>query len=163
MPLHLYEINDEIAAILASVDENGELTQEQADKLTAMEMAFDAKVEAVVKFIRSLDAEAKAYKAESDRLADLRRARENRAGWLKNYLADQMRQRNIQKAGTPMGGARIQAGPPRVDITDATLLPAEFLVAQPPLVDKAKALTALKAGETVPGAALVRGEFVKLT
>ncbi|MFA4972332.1 MAG: siphovirus Gp157 family protein [bacterium] len=159
----LYDITAGIRDIMECVDENGELTQAQSDDLTALEMAFDEKVEAIVKFVRNVEADADAFKVESDRLAALRKSAMNKVAWLEDYLKAQMDARHLPKAGTKMGGARIQQGPPRVDVLDATLVPAEFMVPQPATLDKGKALMALKAGESVPGCTLTRGEFLRLT
>ncbi len=47
--------------------------------------------------------------------------------------------------------------PPSLTIVEEDQLPAEFLVPQPPKLDRRRLLQSLKDGETVPGAALSNG------
>lgn len=55
---------------------------------------------------------------------------------------------------TPVATLSMRASPPRVDITDASAIPAIFMVQPPPSPDKNAIKAALKAGEVIPGAAL---------
>jgi hypothetical protein len=52
----------------------------------------------------------------------------------------------------------LRPGSQRLDIFDETRLPAEFLVPQPPRLDRAGVSAVLKRGEAVEGAVLVQGE-----
>jgi hypothetical protein len=53
----------------------------------------------------------------------------------------------------------LRQGPPRLDITDEEKIPNEFLVPQPPRLDRAGLISALKRGDVVPGTILVNGEM----
>lgn len=78
----LYEIDNEI---LSCVDmETGEIID--TDKLKALEMERDAKIEGVILWRKDLMAEAEAVKAEAKKLTDRARAAENKAEQLKNYI-----------------------------------------------------------------------------
>lgn len=79
----LYEID---ADILACVDmETGEIIN--VDKLQALEMERDAKIEGVILWRKDLLAEAEAVKAEAKKLYDRARAAENKAEQLKGYIS----------------------------------------------------------------------------
>ena len=48
---------------------------------------------------------------------------------------------------------------PRLDVKDESKIPAFFLIPQPPRVDRAGILTALKRGEQISGAVLEEASF----
>lgn len=79
----LYEIDNEI---LSCVDlETGEIID--TERLDALQMEREKKVEEVACWIKDLKAEAEAIKAEKQILADRQKAAENKAESLKRWLA----------------------------------------------------------------------------
>ena len=90
----LYEID---AAILACVDqETGEILD--AEKLDALQMEREQKLEGVALWIKDLKAEAEAVKAEADRLTARKKAVENKIEGLKQWLLFAL---NGEKLKTP--------------------------------------------------------------
>ena len=85
--MKIYEIDKEIEALLnEAVDpETGELTVD-TDKLEALQMERDRKVENLALAVKNLTAEAAAIKAERDALYDRQRAAEKGAARAKQYL-----------------------------------------------------------------------------
>ena len=78
----LYEIDNEI---LGCVDlETGEIIDEE--RLAALEMERDAKIEGIILWRKDLMAEAEAVKAEGKKLYDRARVCENKAEQLKRYI-----------------------------------------------------------------------------
>src|ERR1700722_13508765 len=53
--------------------------------------------------------------------------------------------------------ASLRNGPPRLEIEDEAKVPATYLIPQPPRLDRAGLLSALKLGSQIEGAALVPG------
>ena len=53
----------------------------------------------------------------------------------------------------------LRQGPPRLDVVDQDKVPAEYLVPQPPRLDRAGLIGALKRGDIIPGAVLVEGQM----
>ena len=53
--------------------------------------------------------------------------------------------------------ASLRTGPPRLEIPDESKVPESFLVPQPPRIDRAGLLSALKQGSQVEGASLAPG------
>ena len=81
--MKLYEIDN---AILECIDmETGEVID--AEKLDALNMERDAKIENVVLWIKDLKAEAEAIKAEKLALAERQKIAENKAESLKKWVA----------------------------------------------------------------------------
>lgn len=78
----LYEIDNEI---LGCVDmETGEIIDEE--RLAALEMERDAKIEGIILWRKDLMAEAEAVKTEGKKLYDRARVCENKAEQLKRYI-----------------------------------------------------------------------------
>ena len=78
----LYEIDQDI---LDCVDEEtGEILD--TEKLDALQMEREAKLEGVALWIKDLRAEAEAVKAEADKLTARKKALENKIDGLKNWL-----------------------------------------------------------------------------
>lgn len=90
----LYEID---AAILAAVDqETGEILD--PEKLDALQMEREQKLEGVALWVKDLKAEAEAVKAEADKLTARKKSLENKIDGLKNWLLYAL---NGEKLKTP--------------------------------------------------------------
>ena len=78
----LYDINQDI---LSCVDlETGEIID--VEKLDALQMEREAKLEGVALWVKDLKAEAEAVKAEADKLNARKKALDNKIDGLKNWL-----------------------------------------------------------------------------
>ena len=53
----------------------------------------------------------------------------------------------------------LRQGPSKLEVVDEERLPREYLVPQPPRLDRTGLLTALKRGDVIPGALLLNGEM----
>ena len=85
--MKLYEIAEEYENLLAAIDA-GEIPEEAlADTLESIETLLDDKADNIACLIKNLEAESEAIKAEEKRLAERRKAKENRAESLKAYLS----------------------------------------------------------------------------
>lgn len=81
----LYDIDNRLRNFEPEVDEEtGELLN--AAELDSLQMERDAKIEGVALWVKELDAEAAAIKAERDALAERQRAKERKRDSLKRYL-----------------------------------------------------------------------------
>lgn len=58
----------------------------------------------------------------------------------------------------PEFSVSLRQGTPHLEIVDETALPCDFLVPQPPKLDRTGLLSRLKAGESIPGAMLAYGQ-----
>lgn len=146
----LYEIDNDI---LSCVDEEtGEIID--TDKLNALNIERDAKIEGVVCWIKDLKAEADALKAEKQALADRQKSAENKAENLKKWLAFAL---NGQKFSSPKAAVSFRKSQ-SVEVTDINALAMEnddLIIYQEPKPDKTAIKKAIKDGRTVNGAELV--------
>nr|DAO01898.1 MAG TPA: resistance protein [Caudoviricetes sp.] len=132
------------------------------DTLDSIEDAIESKAENIAKLIRNLESDVAAYKEEEDRLKTKRQATENKVKWLKTYLEDNMKLTGKTKFKSGMFNFSIQKNPASVNITDEKAIPEEFLIQQPPKVDKTSLKEILKRGIEVPGAELKQTEGLRI-
>ena len=156
--MNLYELS------LAFQDvQNMDLDPEvMKDTLDSIEDAIESKAENIAKLVRNLESDVSAYKEEEDRLKTKRQATENKVKWLKTYLEDNMKLTGKTKFKSGMFNFSIQKNPASVNITDERIIPEEFLIKQPPKVDKNSLKEILKRGLEVPGAELKQTEGLRI-
>lgn len=156
--MNLYELS------LAFQDvQNMDLDPEvMKDTLDSIEDAIESKAENIAKLVRNLESDVSAYKEEEDRLKTKRQATENKVKWLKTYLEDNMKLTGKTKFKSGMFNFSIQKNPANVNITDEKAIPEEFLIQQPPKVDKTSLKEILKRGIEVPGAELKQTEGLRI-
>lgn len=156
--MNLYELS------LAFQDvQNMDLDPEvMKDTLDSIEDAIESKAENIAKLVRNLESDVSAYKEEEDRLKTKRQATENKVKWLKTYLEDNMKLTGKTKFKSGMFNFVIQKNPASVNITDEKIIPEEFLIQQPPKVDKTSIKEILKKGIEVPGAELKQTEGLRI-
>jgi hypothetical protein len=158
--LALYELSHSyLQALEAFTDPETDLPAEVvADTLEAIEGELQDKAVNVAKFMRNLEAFAEAIKAAEEQMARRRKAIENRARWIKDYLKSNMEACGITKIDSPWFCLAIQKNPAAVDILDESAVPAGFRQEIVTVkIDKAAIKKAIESGEDVPGAMLTRG------
>lgn len=144
----LYEIDQEIMQCLDM--ETGEIID--PERLSALQMERTSKIENVALWIKNLQADANAYKAEKDAFAEREKKALAKVDSLKKWLATAC---DGQKFNTWRCSVTFRKSE-RVEVLDETKLPQELLkatcIVQP---DKAAIKEALRAGEIIDGCALV--------
>ena len=158
----LYEIDSEI---LDCVDlETGEILD--TEKLDALQMERERKLEGVALWVKDLNAEADAVKAEADKLTARKKALDNKIASLKNWLRYAL---NGEKLKTPRCNV-YQTHSTRLNVIDEMSVvnwiqthckePEEFLKFHLPEIRKDAVKAEIKAGKEIPGAALEETESV---
>jgi Siphovirus Gp157. len=158
--LKLYEIEQSyLAALDIFTDPENEIMPEvAADTLEAIEGEFELKAVRVAAFAKQMEAEADAIKAAIEGMDKRRKALENRAKWLKDYVKQGMETLGFKKLESPWFVASVQKNPASVDILNAEAIPSEFKHNVIEIrIDKAAIKTALASGQNVPGAKLTNG------
>ena len=159
--MSLYEINGAIAQ-LAEMLTDGDIDQQTYED-TVSSLGAVSEIEELVKAIRNKEAEVEMFKAEKDRLAERQKSAEAACERMKAILTDYMKVSNSKSVNT--GLFKITLGQTQsVDLLyeDTEFYPEEYLIEQKPKLDKRKMLAALKAGDTIDGAALHTTEYVKI-
>ena len=157
----LYEIDHDI---LDCCDmETGEILD--TEKLDALQMEREAKLEGVALWVKDLKAEAVAVKEEADKLTARKKALDNKIDGLKNWLLMAL---GGEKLSTPRCKV-YQTHSQRVAVEDEEKLilwcqtlevPEQFLRYRAPELKKDEIKKALKMDYMIPGAALEETESV---
>lgn len=143
----LYEIDE---AILSCIDpESGEIID--AEKLDALQIERDEKLENVALWIKDLTAEAEALKAEKQAFAERQKAAETKAESLKKWLSDALAGEKFKTTKVAVSFRKTQS----VQVSDIWELEEKFVKVPEPTADKAAIKAAIKAGEDVKGATLI--------
>lgn len=144
----LYQIDQEIMQCLDM--ETGEIID--PERLSALQMERTSKLENVALWIKNLQADANAYKAEKEAFAEREKKALAKVDSLKKWLAMAC---DGQKFTTWRCAVTFRKSE-KVEILDETKIPQELLkatcIVQP---DKAAIKEALRAGEVIEGCTLV--------
>ena len=157
----LYEIEQ---AMLACVDlETGEVID--AAQLDALQMERTAKLESVALWIKNLESDVEAYKAEMESFAARRKAAERKIEGLKTYLANALAGEKFSTAKCAVSFRKSEA----VEILDrercmswAVAACPEALTIKEPEINRTVIKKALKEGKTFPGVMLVERQNINI-
>ena len=128
------------------------------DTLDGIEGQLQDKAINVAKFMQNLDATASAIRDAEQQMARRRKAIENRARWIRDYLKANMEASGITRIESPWFRLAIQNNPVAVEITDEAALPDDYKVETVTVkIDKTAIKQAIHNGIDVPGAMLSQG------
>lgn len=155
--MELYKLTAEFNALIADFDGNSD--DEFLDKLNGLNADFMSKANDCINYALNLKSDAMAIKAHCDEMTAKRKAYEQRAERLLDYVL-----RNMQAVGVneikDRGGlyaAKVAKNPPSVNIVNADEISNEFVkVEQVSSIDKKAILQHFKAtGEIVAGVEII--------
>ena len=135
------------------------------DTLESLSGDLEVKATNTAMLIRNIEASAAAIKAAEEQMAARRKALENRAARIKDYVLANMMVAGIQKIECPFFKLAVRDNPPAVEVYEPGLIPANFMRQPdppPPAVDKTAIKEALKAGQDVPGCKLTVGKRLEI-
>ena len=157
--MNLYEINGEIAQLSEMLSE-GEIDEEIYND-TLESIGGAVAVEEVIKAIKNKQGEVELFEAEADRFTEKKKKAEKAVDSLKKMLLTYLNNTGKKKEQTTL--FTVSKGCSKsANITDESLIPAEYLIEQPAKVDKKAILAALKAGESIQGAEIKESEFITI-
>ena len=129
------------------------------DELGQLELAKDEKIENIGLFIKNLSADIVELKAEEKALAERRKAKENKAEYLKNILAVSLGGKKFETAKIALTFRKSE----QVKIVDEEKLPKDFLKVKVTVsADKTAIKKAIKSGQEVAGAELVEMQNLQI-
>lgn len=145
--MRLYDIDE---AILSCIDtDTGEILD--ADKLNALQIEREEKIENVALWIKNLKSDAEALKAEKQAFADRQKAAENKAESLKKWLTEALAGEKFKTTRVAVSFRKSKS----VQVEDIWKLDDSFVKYAEPTADKAAIKKAIEAGQEVAGASLV--------
>lgn len=157
--MKLYELANDYLALINAI-ENDELPEEAiADTLEAIESCIEEKADSIACLMKNLDAECKAIKAEEERLAERRKAKEKSIERMKQYLSESLQSAGIDKVETARNRITFRKSESVEVDEDAFIKWAEvnrddLLTYSAPKVNKTEVKKALKSGAEIVGAEL---------
>jgi chaperonin cofactor prefoldin len=158
----LYDLSERFRQLYDMFEEaleSGELDSDSEDMfldtLESIEGEISFKCENIVKFMKNLNGDVDALKAEEDRLKKKRQAIENKVDSLKNYMSDMLRNAKIDEVKAGVFKVKFAKTNPSVDIVNPKLIPSQYREPQEDKILKTQMLKDLKDGKVVEGAVLV--------
>ena len=144
----LYEIDKSIMECLDF--ETGEILD--AERLNALQMERQEKVESVALWVKNLSADAVAYKAEKEAFAEREKAAQKKIESLKNWLSWALEGQKFSTWRCAVTFRKSEA----VEIEDEAMLPPEMKTEKITYSPNKTAIKeAIKAGTEIPGCKLV--------
>ena len=156
----LYELSAEYRSACDKLADLDLDPQTVSDTLEGMSGEWETKATNTAMVVRNLEASAAAIKDAEKQMADRRKAIENRADRVRQYLLDNMLYAGIQKIECAYFKLTVRANNAAVDVFEQGLIPNEYMRqpdTPPPVIDKIAIAAAIKAGKEVPGAKLTQG------
>lgn len=169
--MSLFQLSEDCQALYDQLDEidlesaeGPELFEAFADTLEGIEMEFDEKAEKIACFIKDLNYEASAIKAEKQNLDKRQKEKEKKADQLKRYLMDCMDRAGKQKIERPLASLSIRNNAESLKIENdldfirwAQAAGRDDLIRyKDPDIDKTALKKAIKDGLAVSGVSLER-------
>ena len=148
----LYEISQALESAFENLvdPETGEILDDTTE-LDELQMARDEKIENIGLYIKNLQSDAVAIRAEELNLAKRRKSCENRAAFLRRYLADNLQGESFKTPRLNVYWKKSEA----VEVENVWDLPDDYVKYSDPTPDKRRIAESLKQGIEVSGADLV--------
>lgn len=160
--MNLYTINQNLANLLSALEEQGgELLGDQLDSYLRLSQDAEAECVDLIRQVLNLESHQRELKMEIGNLKTQHQVNETRIDGIKAAVAMFRFQHNLGGIDNPLFRVSIQQGAQRVTITDLDAIPERFMILKPPPppVPNLNAISnAIKAGESISGAELERGE-----
>lgn len=121
--LSLYEITSAFPALM----ENEEITEENKKKIEdELVVLLQQKSQNIIGYTKNIELTINAMKEEEKRIADNRKALENKMAKFKEYVKECMENNGFSKIETELGTLSIAKSPASVEIINEDEVPSEF-------------------------------------
>lgn len=163
----LYEINAQIEAVLDRLyeevdEETGEVSEDVLGELETLKAERDAKLDNIGAYIKNLEADVTAIKAEMDNLKKRKEVKERKIERLKEYVKQDLMYHGEAKKETARAAYSFRTSK-KVEITDEALIPKDFITEVVEYkVDKTKIKETISTGTEVPGAQIVENKNLQI-
>ncbi len=160
----IYQIENEYRLLAENlIESGGELTPEIETQLQIIKADLQNKSVSYSFVIKQLESDISQIDAEVKRLNDLKKARSKTVERLEETLKNAMILFDIQKIESPLVTISLRDSE-SVEVLHLAILSDEYKKTSVPVVsaDKIKIKEAIKAGETVEGAILVKNQSIQI-
>lgn len=160
----LYELTEAYVELMAQLEDCSSPEEEAmlAAQIDSIGDDIARKGEAFARICRNLQADADAYEGEIKRLQKRKKTTENMIERLKGNILFSMGIAGATELHTTIGKWSVQKNPPKVVITDETLVPDDFRVHQPSKIMNSMILHHWnETGEIPAGCDVVRADSVR--
>lgn len=150
----LYELSMEMQVLQRMLEEDDSVDEESFTRaINQLNIEMGAKIANIGLLVLNMRADIEQRNKAIDRLKDLNDSTERKIDRLKKYALDHMR----EPVKTPLVSVRVQKGRD-ILFVDPGHEPEEYLVPQPPRLDKVRLLKDLKEGKEVLHASIAKGD-----
>lgn len=160
--MKLYELTQNYQNLIDLVDRDDIPNYMLVQALHQIEGDISEKIENTVKVIKTLEAEAEAFKKEEKRLNDRRKARETQIKNLKQYIEMTLTSIKKDKLKCSLFTVAMQKNKASVDITNINLLPNKYLIQQSPIADKSLIMQDLKEDIAIQGIEIKQSKSLRI-
>lgn len=167
--MNFYRLNAELTAVLRTIEDGGELTDDVLAAVQAIEASNPDCIDNLCRLIRETTVAAIASRGESAWFTNRARQQENATGRFKQLLLQRMLLLGLQGTSTPLFSVDVRKGPPKLVVPDGfdpVLLVDgwdRFIRAKYEL-DSEEMKRAIKANDPVPPRfSLVQDDYVKIS
>lgn len=165
--MKLYELVSDFHNFMEAVD-NDEIPEEAiVDTLESINLQIEAKADNIACFLKNLDAEIAAFKAEEVRLAERRKAKEKTYDRVKEYLAENLQRAGVDKMETIRAKITFRKSE-SVEVDEVAFIKwakkerDDLLTYAAPKANKTAIKDALKNGAKVVGASIVIRQNIQI-
>lgn len=145
--MKLFEIDEALQECFD--DETGEILD--ITRFEDLQLEREQKLENIACWIKNLEADAEALKAQKMTFAERQKETENKAERLRNYLQYALQNTNFKTVNVEVKFRKTQ----KVEVPDVYKLDENFLKYSEPTADKTAIKKAIQGGQAVEGATLI--------
>ena len=153
----------EITGVLKQLEDEDDI-QVVEDTKELLKYEIESKSDNIGKFISNISSQCDSIKAEEKRLAEKRKALENKEKWLREYIKNFMVENDIKKIETTTHKFSISNSQGKLIVENEDLVDMKYKIIVPEHyeIDNEKLKTALKNGEEVNGAKIEKGFTLRI-
>lgn len=157
----LYEITGKFELIQSLIEEGAdeEIFEEALSNINA-ELA--EKLEGYAMVIKNMESDVEGFKSEEKRLADRRRAMENKIKRMREDMQESMTTAGQKKVKGNRFSFNVQNSPMSLKVNDDKWIPEGYWIPQEPKLNRKELLDDLKQGEEIPGVEITQGEHLRI-
>lgn len=159
--MNLYELTNEAVLLMDALNDEDADDSEASQDLAEVIERLNVKLDGCLRVLKNLEADAKNFKEEKERLAAREKTLNNRVKRLKDYVLQCMIQLEKRKLHVDVFDITV-CKTKSVNIVDEEQIPERYLEIPPVKIMKSEISEDLKAGITVPGAELVENPYLRI-